>query len=69
MTVASKYQLSRFPGPAAIFLDNLLNLSTSIGAALMMCWRPNLHRLVPLDRVDQGLLPMKQLFGGAHLEP
>ena len=51
----------------SVFLHELLSLSTSIITALVMCWSPNLHRLFLLDRMDQGLLPMKQLLGGTHL--
>jgi hypothetical protein len=56
-----------FAGPATIFFDNLLSLSSLVTTALMMCWRLNLHRLIPLDHLDERLLPMKQLFGGTHL--
>ncbi|MBV8102838.1 MAG: hypothetical protein JOZ31_27175 [Verrucomicrobia bacterium] len=51
----------------SVFLHELLSLSTSIITALVMCWSPNLHRLVLFDRMDQCLLPMKQLLGGTHL--
>jgi hypothetical protein len=51
----------------SIFVHELLSLSASVITALVMCWSPNLHRLVLFDRVDQGLLPMKQLLGGTHL--
>jgi hypothetical protein len=61
---------SRLHGPServSIFVHQLLSLSTSVITALVMCWSPNLHRLVLFDRMDQCLLPMKQLLGGTHL--
>jgi hypothetical protein len=51
----------------SIFVHELLSLSASVITALVMCWSPDLHRLGPLDRMDQRLLPMKQLLGGTHL--
>jgi hypothetical protein len=51
----------------SVFLHELLSLSTSVITALVMCWSPDLHRLLLLDRMDQGFLPMKQLLGGTHL--
>ena len=59
-------RLHRLSERASVFLDDLLSLSTSVITALVISRRPNLHRLVPLDHVDQGLLPMKQLLGGTH---
>jgi hypothetical protein len=59
-------RLHRLSERASIFLHDLLSLSTSVITALVISRRPNLHRLVPLDHVDQGLLPMKQLLGGTH---
>jgi hypothetical protein len=52
-----------------ILLDQLLRFATGIGAALVMCWWSDLHRLITLDGAYQRLLPMKQLLGGTHLGP
>jgi hypothetical protein len=60
-------RLDRLSERVSVFVHELLSLSTSVITALVMCWSPNLHRLFLFDRVDQGLLPMKQLLGGTHL--
>jgi hypothetical protein len=51
----------------SVLLDQLLRFATGISAALMMCWRSDLYRLITLDGAYQRLLPMKQLLGGTHL--
>ena len=60
-------RLHRLSERPSISLPDLLSLSTSVITALVISRSPNLHRLVPLDHVNQGLLPMKQLLGGTHL--
>jgi hypothetical protein len=51
----------------SVFLNQLFRFAPGISAALMMCRRSDLYRLITLDGAYQRLLPMKQLLGGTHL--